>query len=98
MGKQKSEQWSLTVLEKPLFVASGQQRLAEPVAGDVLYNSQHVFFALATILTHDALGTPFLELLFPQNYYYCHVTWYSETCVCIHRDRKYVFPRDLGQD
>lgn len=97
MGKQKTKQWSLMPLEKPPFVVSGQQRLAEPVPGDVLYSSQHVFFALATILTHDALGTPFLELLFPQDYSYCHVARYSETCLCP-RDRKYVFSRDLGQD
>lgn len=81
MGKQKAEQWSLAVLEKPLFVASGQQWAAEPVAGDVLYNSQHVFFALATTLTRSALGTPFPELLFPPDYYRCQVAWYSETCL-----------------
>lgn len=97
MGKQKAEQWSLTPLEKPSFVVSGQQQLAEPAPGDVRYNSQHVFFALVTILTHDALGTPFLELLFPQDYCYCRVVWYSETCLC-HRDSKYFFLRDLGQD
>lgn len=69
VGKQKAERWSLAALEKPLFVASGQQRAAEPVAGHVLYSSQHGFFALATTLTHSALGTPFPELLFPQDYY-----------------------------
>jgi len=73
VGKQKAEQWSLTALEKPPLVVSGQQWLAEPVPGGVLYNSQRVSFVLATTLTHDALGTLFLELLLPQDYRYYHV-------------------------
>lgn len=59
----------------------GQQHFAEPIAGDVLYNSQCVSFALVTILIHNALGTPLPELLFPQDYSYRHVVWYSETCL-----------------